>query len=79
MTGTELMKKTGVAFRLKQARMHARVTETTAGEAIGATANYIRAIEDGEFNPSIRRVAQLAHLYGASIDKIVGEAGAYHD
>ena len=71
MTAVEWMQKTGLAYRLRKARCDARMTERTVADALGVSVRYVEMVEAGEHVPSLRRAAQLAAMYGVSLDTLV--------
>lgn len=58
--------------RLQQARMNAGYTGTQASTVIFTTQGSISRYENALVSPSIERVAELARLYGCSIDWLCG-------
>ncbi|MGN0777816.1 MAG: helix-turn-helix transcriptional regulator, partial [Aristaeellaceae bacterium] len=71
MTAVEWMQKTGVAYRLRKARGDAHMTERMAADALGVSVGYVEMVEAGKHVPSLHRAAQLAAMYGVSLDALV--------
>lgn len=62
----------GFAFRLRQAREKAGMTRNRAATEVGTCGEYIYKAECGEIVPNIKRVVDLADLYGVSVDWLLG-------
>lgn len=75
MKGTDWMKESGCAYRLRQARMKARLSTRQVDEATGCGMYVLEGMESGEFCPSIYRAMQLSQLYGVSLDWLCGLDG----
>lgn len=71
MTDVAWMKKTGLAYRLRKARGDAHMTQRMVADALGVSVRYVEMVEAGEHVPSLRRAAQLAAMYGVSLDGLV--------
>ena len=62
---------------LKAARTKAGYTQAEVGEKIGVTQSTYSYWESGKSKIDNKTLAQLATLYGASIDYLVGRTGGY--
>lgn len=62
----------GFCFRLKEARENAGMTLLRVATAVGTCVTYIFKLEAGETVPNIKRVVDLADLYGVSVDYLCG-------
>ena len=65
----------GFANRIRQAREDAGLTRFRVATMIGTCQEYIYKMECGESVPNIKRVAELADLYGVSIDYLCKGVG----
>lgn len=66
------MQKSGFCDRLRQARLDAGIPVNMAAAELGIHPPNICRYERGEMAPSIKRVYELAQLYGCSIDWLCG-------
>lgn len=62
----------GFCFRLKEARENAGMTLLRVATAVETCTSYIFKLESGETVPNIKRVVDLADLYGVSVDYLCG-------
>lgn len=65
--------------RLRQARKAAGLTLVDAAAILYTSESHIRRYENGESIPSVSRVADMAELYGVSIDWLCGMDGGKTD
>ena len=68
------MKASGFCKRLKQARVKKRLVQEDVVKQVEGrfTAGMLDAFETGTICPSIGRVAELARIYGCSMDWLCG-------
>jgi len=65
-----LIELIGVSDRISQARIRAGMTQRGVAKALGLTIGSIQAYEYQRANLTLARAAELAELYGVSIDWI---------
>lgn len=63
----------GKNLRLKAARALKDMSQKDVAEAVGVTRQTINAIENGEYNPTIRLCAAICKVLGKSLDELFGE------
>lgn len=61
-----------IGERLKRLRSEKRMTASEVGKQIHMNCNYIRQVERNEHFPGLVMAADLARLYGVSLDYIAG-------
>ena len=61
--------------RLKQARKATGMTQCDVADELNTTGSLIVKYEKGYYFPGIRKVVELAELYGVSIDWLCGMDG----
>ncbi|MDR0425131.1 MAG: helix-turn-helix transcriptional regulator [Clostridiales Family XIII bacterium] len=62
-------------LRLKSARAAKDMTQKDLAEAVAATRQTINAIEQGEYNPSIRLCVAICKALGKTLDELFWEDG----
>ena len=71
----------GVVFiarnlRIKVARAEKDMTQKALAEAVGVSRQTMNAIEQGEYNPTIRLCRAICRVLGKSLDDLFGEEDA---
>ncbi len=74
-------KMKGVVFiarnlRIKVARAEKDMTQKALAEAVGVSRQTMNAIEQGEYNPTIRLCRAICRVLGKSLDDLFGEEDA---
>lgn len=74
MSHTEWMKTSGFCKRIKQARTRKHMVQEDVVKQVEGrfSVSILEAIENGAICPSIGRVAELAQIYGCSLDWLCG-------
>ena len=60
-------------LKIKAARAEKDMTQKALAEAVGISRQTMNAIEQGEFNPSIRLCRAICRALGKSLDDLFGE------
>ena len=60
-------------IRIKVARAEKDMTQKSLAEAVGISRQTMNAIEQGEFNPTIRLCRTICRVLGKSLDDLFGE------
>ncbi len=60
-------------LKIKAARAEKDMTQKALAEAVGISRQTMNAIEQGEFNPSIRLCRAICRVLGKSLDDLFGE------
>ena len=60
-------------LKIKAARAEKDMTQKALAEAVGISRQTMNAIEQGEFNPSIRLCRAISRVLGKSLDDLFGE------
>ena len=60
-------------IKIKVARAEKDMTQKALAEAVGISRQTMNAIEQGEFNPSIRLCRTICKVLGKSLDELFGE------
>ena len=63
----------GRNLKLKAARAARDMTQKDLAEAIGISRQTINAIEQGEYNPSIKLCRAICRVLGKTLDELFGE------
>ncbi len=63
----------GKNLRLKAARAAKDMSQKDVAEAVGVTRQTINAIENGEYNPTIRLCVSICKVLGRSLDQLFWE------
>ena len=63
----------GKNLRLKAARAAKDLSQKDVAEAVGVTRQTINAIENGEYNPTIRLCVAICKVLGKSLDQLFWE------
>ncbi len=63
----------GKNLRLKAARAAKDMSQKDVAEAVGVTRQTINAIENGEYNPTIRLCLAICKVLGRSLDQLFWE------
>ena len=71
--------ESGFCERLKQARINSHHAQVHVACALETNVWYISEVEQGHVVPSIKRAAELADLYGVSLDWLCGLKGGNDD
>lgn len=60
-------------IRIKVARAEKDMTQKALAEAVGVSRQTMNAIEQGEFNPSIKLCRQICRVLGKTLDELFWE------
>ena len=60
-------------LKIKAARAEKDMTQKALAEAVGISRQTMNAIEQGEFNPTIRLCRAICRVLGKSLDDLFGE------
>ena len=60
-------------LRIKAARAEKDMTQKALAEAVGVSRQTMNAIEQGEYNPTIRLCRAICRVLGKSLDDLFGE------
>jgi len=60
-------------IRIKVARAEKDMTQKALAEAVGISRQTMNAIEQGEYNPTIRLCRAICRVLGRSLDDLFGE------
>ena len=60
-------------LEIKAARAEKDMTQKALAEAVGISRQTMNAIEQGEFNPTIRLCRAICRVLGKSLDDLFGE------
>ena len=60
-------------LKIKAARAEKDMTQKALAEAVGISRQTLNAIEQGEFNPTIRLCRAICRVLGKSLDDLFGE------
>lgn len=60
-------------IRIKVARAEKDMTQKALAEAVGVSRQTMNAIEQGEYNPTIRLCRRICKVLGKSLDELFGE------
>ncbi len=63
----------GRNIRIKVARAEKDMTQKALAEAVGISRQTMNAIEQGEFNPTIRLCRAICRALGKTLDDLFGE------
>ena len=66
-------------IRIKVARAEKDMTQKALAEAVGISRQTMNAIEQGEFNPTIRLCRAICRVLGKSLDDLFGEEDAHDE
>ena len=66
-------------LRIKVARAEKDMTQKALAEAVGISRQTMNAIEQGEYNPTIRLCRAICRVLGKSLDDLFGEENAYDE
>jgi putative transcriptional regulator len=66
-------------LRIKVARAEKDMTQKALAEAVGISRQTMNAIEQGEYNPTIRLCRAISRVLGKSLDDLFGEEDAYDE
>ena len=66
-------------IRIKVARAEKDMTQKALAEAVGISRQTMNAIEQGEFNPTIRLCRAICRVLGKSLDDLFGEEEPQND
>ena len=58
---------------IKIARVEKDLTQKALAEAVGVSRQTMNAIEQGEYNPTIRLCRAICRVLGKSLDELFGE------
>ena len=59
--------------RIKLARVERDMTQKALAEAVGVSRQTVNAIEQGDYNPTIRLCRAICRVLGKSLDELFGE------
>lgn len=60
-------------IKIKVARAELDITQKDLAEAVGISRQTINAIEQGEYNPTIKLCRAICKVLGKSLDELFGE------
>lgn len=60
-------------IKIKVARAQLDMTQKALAEAVGISRQTINAIEQGEYNPTIKLCRSICRVLGKSLDDLFGE------
>ncbi|HMM05549.1 MAG TPA: helix-turn-helix transcriptional regulator [Clostridiales bacterium] len=60
-------------IRIKVARAQLDMTQKALAEAVGISRQTMNAIEQGEYNPTIKLCRKICRVLGKSLDDLFGE------
>lgn len=60
-------------IKIKVARAQLDMTQKALAEAVGVSRQTINAIEQGEYNPTIKLCRSICRVLGKSLDDLFGE------
>lgn len=60
-------------IRIKVARAEMDMTQKALAEAVGISRQTMNAIEQGEFNPTIKLCRSICKVLGKTLDELFGE------
>ncbi|KLU64299.1 helix-turn-helix transcriptional regulator [Desulfosporosinus sp. SYSU MS00001] len=60
-------------LKIKVARAELDMTQKALAEAVGISRQTMNAIEQGEYNPTIRLCRNICRVLGKSLDELFGE------
>lgn len=63
----------GRNLKIKAARAEKDMTQKALAETVGISRQTMNAIEQGEFNPTIRLCRAICRVLGKSLDELFGE------
>ena len=63
----------GRNIKIKIARAERDMTQKTLAEAVGISRQTMNAIEQGDYNPTIRLCRAICKVLGKSLDELFGE------
>lgn len=63
----------GRNIRIKVARAELDMTQKALAEAVGISRQTMNAIEQGEYNPTIRLCRAICRVLGKTLDELFGE------
>ena len=66
-------------LRIKVARAEKDMTQKALAEAVGISRQTMNAIEQGEYNPTIRLCRAICRVLGKSLDDLFGEEDSYNE
>jgi putative transcriptional regulator len=66
-------------IRIKVARAEKDMTQKALAEAVGISRQTMNAIEQGEFNPTIRLCRAICRVLGKSLDDLFGEEDVHDE
>ena len=67
------MVKLGRNVKIKAARAELDMTQKALAEAVGISRQTMNAIEQGDYNPTIRLCRAICRVLGKSLDELFGE------
>ena len=62
---------------IKVARAEKDMTQKALSEAVGVSRQTMNAIENGEYNPTIKLCRKICRVLGKSLDDLFGEDDEY--
>ena len=66
-------------IRIKVARAEKDMTQKALAEAVGVSRQTMNAIEQGEYNPTIRLCRAICRVLGKSLDDLFGEEDTHDE
>lgn len=66
-------------LKIKAARAEKDWTQKALAEAVGISRQTMNAIEQGEYNPTIRLCRSICRALGKSLDDLFGEEEEQHE
>jgi putative transcriptional regulator len=64
-------------LKIKAARAEKDMTQKALAEAVGISRQTMNAIENGEFNPTIRLCRAICKALGKTLDELFGEEDSH--
>lgn len=62
-------------IRIKVARAERDMTQKALAEAVGISRQTMNAIEQGDYNPTIKLCRAICRVLGKTLDELFGEEG----
>ena len=66
-------------LKIKIARAEKDMTQKALAEAVGISRQTMNAIEQGEYNPTIRLCRAICRVHGKSLDELFWEEDTYEE
>lgn len=66
-------------IKIKVARAELDMTQKALAEAVGISRQTMNAIEQGDYNPTIKLCRAICRVLGKSLDDLFGEENVEHE